>query len=126
MAKKKTSTCPKGQAWDPNKLKCVKINTETITNKKEGTSYFASPQGTVYGTGKNTQMSIDTTGYSSGKKEFNLTIKGPANSSTRTIKRKDVLPLLNDMKKEVKPKQKKGGIVKSTVKKATVKTKRKK
>jgi hypothetical protein len=106
--------CPKGFTWDPKKLKCVKINTETITNKKAGTSYFASPQGTVYGTGKNSQMSIDTTGYSGGKKTFDLKTTNSLGSKTTKIKSKDVVPFLNNIKKEVKTGQKKkGGVVKT-------------
>jgi hypothetical protein len=110
--------CPKGLIWDPKKLKCVKINTETITNKKSGTSYFASPQGTVYGTGKNSQISIDTTGYSGGKKNFDLKTTNSLGTKTKTIKNRDVLPVLNNIKKEVKVGQKKkGGVVKNKKKK---------
>ena len=105
--KKVTRSCPVGYTWDPNKLKCVKLNTESITNKKSGTSYFASPQGTVYGTSKNTQMSIDTTGYKSGKKEFTLKTTSPSGIKSKKISRESVKPLLNNMKKEVKSGKKK-------------------
>ncbi|MCX6195504.1 MAG: hypothetical protein NTY55_02475 [Flavobacteriia bacterium] len=117
MATIKT-TCPKGQTWDPKKLKCVKLNTELITNNKSGTSYFASPEGTVYGTGKNSQISIDTTGYSGGKKDFNLKTTNSSGTTKKLIKKKDVIPLLNNIKKEVKSGvKKKGGAVKTKKKK---------
>ena len=113
MAIKKT-TCPKGQTWDPNKLKCVKLNTELINNNKSGTSYYASPEGTVYGTGKNSQISIDTTGYSGGKKNFTLKTTNSLGTTKKIIKKKDVIPFLNNIKKEVKSGvKKKGGIVKT-------------
>jgi hypothetical protein len=117
MATNKT-TCPKGQTWDPKKLKCVKLNTELITNNKSGTSYYASPQGTVYGTGKNSQISIDTTGYSGGKKEFTINTTSPTNTTSKKIPKGAVKSFLNTMKKEVQAGQKKkGGVVKSKKKK---------
>jgi len=113
MATNKT-TCPKGQTWDPKKLKCVKLNTELITNNKSGISYFASPEGTVYGTGKNSQISIDTTGYSGGKKDFTLKTTNSLGTTKKIIKKKDVISFLNNIKKEVKSGvKKKGGIVKT-------------
>ena len=43
--------------------------------------------------------SMDTTGYSKGKKKFDITTNTPSRSSSKTISREEVLPKINEMKK---------------------------
>jgi hypothetical protein len=91
---------------------------QVIVNKKDGSSasYVATNKGTVYSTknkknGPADVLSIDTTGYSKGKPNYDQIYTGNAGYNKSTVKRKDVKPLLKSMKKETLS-FKTGGIVK--------------
>jgi hypothetical protein len=93
---------------------------QVIVNKKDGSgaAYVASNTGTVYSmsdkkNGPSGVLSIDTTGYSKGKPTYDKLYTGSKGYIKSTVKRKDVKPLLNSMKKEVKSFKKVGGVVKS-------------
>jgi|694.fasta_scaffold00105_6 hypothetical protein len=94
---------------------------QVIVNKKDGSSasYVATNKGTVYSTknkknGPADVLSIDTTGYSKGKPNYDQIYTGNAGYNKSTVKRKDVKPLLKSMKKETLS-FKTGGITKGGV-----------
>lgn len=93
---------------------------QVIVNKKDGSgaAYVASNTGTVYSmsdkkNGPSGVLSIDTTGYSKGKPTYDKLYTGSKGYIKSTVKRKDVKPLLNSMKKEASSFKKVGGAVKS-------------
>jgi hypothetical protein len=95
---------------------------QVIVNKKDGSSasYVATNNGTVYSTknkknGPADVLSIDTTGYSKGKPNYDQIYTGSAGYNKSTVKRKDVKPLLKSMKKETLS-LKTGGTIKKMAK----------
>lgn len=87
-----------------------------IDTIKPNGQYWAENNGMVIGTkrlgekslmegGKIVQTSIDTTGYSAGKQNFKCTTstmgggESCSKPNERNVQRKDVLPLLDEMKK---------------------------
>ena len=73
---------------------------EQILNSKKKKAYVATNTGTIHSIDNKRMQTIDTTGYSKNKPTFEL----KENGKKSTVKRKDVLPLLNNMKKNVKAK----------------------
>lgn len=119
-----------GMSGDPDKPKVQttkgvtvktgpnKYSKETITStRKDGSQmiYEASKNGKVTSlktTPKSASaMSMDTTGYSKGKPNYTLEMTSPYKVTKTTVARKDVVPTLNSMKKEVGSYKKKGGKV---------------
>ena len=73
---------------------------EQVINPKKKKAYVATNTGTVHSIDNNRMQTIDTTGYSKGKPTYELKEKGKSTS----VNRKDVLPLLSNMKKKAKMK----------------------
>lgn len=73
-----------------------------VLKKAQAGSYITTRSGRVgrtYGSG-GPYVSIDTTGYGKGKKEFELkTSYGPEHNSSTTIKRKDVPEKIKEFQK---------------------------
>jgi hypothetical protein len=97
-----------------------KYSKETVTStRKDGSQmiYEASKNGKVTSLKSTPKsafvMSMDTTGYSKGKPTYTLEKVSPYKVSKTTVSRKDVMPTLNNMKKEVNAYKKKGGAIKS-------------
>jgi hypothetical protein len=68
---------------------------EQVINKDKKKAYVATNTGTVHSIDNKRMQTIDTTGYSKGKPTYELKEKG----KSKTINRKDVKPLLKNMKK---------------------------
>jgi hypothetical protein len=91
---KKGATIKKAQ----NGVKTIgpnKYAKEQVINKDKKKAYVATNTGTVHSIDNKRMQTIDTTGYSKGKPTYELKEKG----KSKTINRKDVKPLLKNMKK---------------------------
>jgi hypothetical protein len=98
---------------------------EQIFNLKKGSkvakaAYVATNNGTVYqikypeSSNKASVLTMDTTGYSKGKPSYKLDFEnGKGSVVSKTVKRKDVKPLLKNMKKEVISMKRGGGKMKT-------------
>ena len=95
------------------KVPANKYAKEQIFNLKKGSeeakaAYVATNSGTVYqikypkSGNRASILTMDTTGYSKGKPSYKLDFEnGSGSVKSKTVKRKDVKPLLKNMKKEV-------------------------
>jgi len=95
------------------KVPANKYAKEQVYNLKKGSeqakgAYVATNSGTVYqikypkSGNRASILTMDTTGYSKGKPSYNLDFEnGNGSVKSKTVKRKDVKPLLKNMKKEV-------------------------
>jgi hypothetical protein len=86
-------------------------------------TYTATKKGSVMSGVGGRLTSMDTTGYSKGKKNYQVNTNDfyefpgkvqKVGSTTKTITRKEVIPTINKMKSDIK---KKGGTIKTKTKK---------